>query len=491
MLTRRACLEGGALSAAALAAGGCAGRIGDWLQPSLPDGWGTSEADAAVLRTLNRAAFGPRPGDLDRVHAIGLDAHLEEQLHPERLEESRAVTGRLWALDTLQVDTDFRFDFPKEQVQAELQQASVLRAVYSRRQLQEVMTQFWSDHFNVSQLKGDAAFMKTAEDEAVIRHHALGRFRDLLRASARSPAMLYYLDNARNTRDADNENYARELMELHTLGVDGGYTQRDVQEVARCFTGWSIHDAGTWWNGSFVFRPESHDDGARRVLGHRLTAGLGQKHGEQVLEILAGHPATARFIARKLCQRFIADDWRQAGGLVERLARTFRRTGGDIRQVMSVLLRSEEFQRGGGRKLKRPFDFAVSALRALDAVTDGQGVLLHLRRMGQAPFQWAMPNGYPDRAGAWLSSLLARWNFAVALCSGGIEGTRVDLDGLLRSSGAKTLAEQSHALQRAVLGRVLPVERTTGWNTRLRDGRPPSWEQAAALLLASPWFQWR
>src|SRR5439155_17155836 len=223
--------------------------------------------------------------------------YLEEQLHPEQMEESPAVAWRLWPLDTLQVDTDFRFEFPKEQVQAELQQAAVIRAVYSRRQLQQVMVDFWTDHFNISQLKGDSAFMKTTDDAEVIRRHALGKFRDLLWASAKSPAMLYYLDNARNTHSAVNENYARELMELHTMGVTGGYTQRDVQEVARCFTGWSLQDARTWWNGTYVFRPEQHDDGPRRVLGVTLPPGLGERHGERVLEMLADHPSTARFVA--------------------------------------------------------------------------------------------------------------------------------------------------------------------------------------------------
>src|SRR5262249_49371997 len=296
---------------------------------------------------------------------------------------------------TLQTDTDFRFEFPKEQVQAELQQAAVVRAVYSRCQLQEVMVDFWSDHFNVSQRKGDSAFFKTADDEAVIRRHALGKFRDLLEASAKSPAMLYYLDNTRSTRSTLNENYARELMELHTLGVSGGYTQADVQEVARCFTGWSIQDERTWWHGTFVYHPQAHDDGPRRVLGVPLPAGLGQAHGERVLEILAGHPSTARFIARKLCRRFIADEEQIPGGLVERLARTFRRTDGDIRQVLGVLFRSEAFRYGSARKLKRPFDFVISALRALNADTNGRGALPYLRLMGQTPYQWAMPNGYP------------------------------------------------------------------------------------------------
>jgi len=293
MLTRRDCLKRGGLAAAALAVSGCApvGRpldlAGGLSQPAPPERWtgdaGTEptarRAEAAAWRTLNRAGFGPRPGDLQRVREIGLDAYLEEQLAPERVEESAAVAWRLWPLDTLQVDTDFRFDLPKEQVQAELQQAAVIRAVYSRRQLQEVMVDFWTDHFNVSQLKGDSAFFKTADDDAVIRRHALGKFRDLLWASAHSPAMLYYLDNARSTKSALNENYGRELMELHTLGVNGGYTQQDVQEVARCFTGWSLQDEGTWWHGEFVYRPQEHDDGARRVLGVTLAAGqIGRAH---------------------------------------------------------------------------------------------------------------------------------------------------------------------------------------------------------------------
>jgi uncharacterized protein (DUF1800 family) len=418
-----------------------------------------------------------------------LDGWLEEQLTPERIEESAAVGWRLWRLDSLQVDTDCRFDIPKEQVQAELQQAAVVQAVYSGRQLQEVMVDFWTDHFNVSQLKGNSAFLKTTEDLEVIRKHALGKFRDLLWASAKSPAMLYFLDNARNTSSAGNENYARELMELHTLGVDGGYSQRDVQEVARCFTGWSMHDEGSWRSGEFVYRPEAHDDGPRRVLGRSVPAGLGERQGERVLELLAGHPATARFIARKLCRRFIADEGEAPEGLVERLAATFRRTDGDMRQVLGTLLRSDEFRCGTSRKLKRPLDFTVSALRAVNADTNGRGALEHLRRMGQAPYQWAMPNGYPDRAAAWLPSLLARWNFALALVSGQVDETKVDLPGLMRRAGARTPGEQSRALQVAILGKV-GTDAGAPELERLVQGAD-GLAQGAALLLSSPGFQWR
>src|SRR5947209_4874039 len=354
MITRRQCLKHGGLAAAALAAAGCAPRMPELSQAMPAEGWAedtarqrdASGAETAMWRTVSRASFGPRPGDLKRVREIGVDAYLDEQLHPEHLEESAAVGWRLWRLDTLQVDTDFRFEFPKEQVQAELQQAAVIRAVYSRRQLQGVMVDFWTDHFNISQLKGDSAFLKTADDDAVIRRHALGKFHDLLLASAKSPAMLHYLDNARNTKSALNENYGRELMELHTLGLHGGYTQRDVQEVARCFTGWSIQNENTWWHGEFVYHPEQHDDGPRRVLGIPLPAGMGVKHGERALEILADHPSTARFVARKLCRRFVADEGSLPGPLVERLARRFRQTDGDIRAVLETLFRSEEFRHG-------------------------------------------------------------------------------------------------------------------------------------------------
>jgi uncharacterized protein (DUF1800 family) len=270
-----------------------------------------------------------------------------------------------------------------------------------------------------------------------------------------------------------------------------------VQEVAHCFTGWGVQDERTWWRGAFVYRGHQHDEGARRVLGVTLPAGLGQGHGERVLERLAEHPSTARFIARKLCRRFVADDEAIPAALVERLAGTFMRTGGDIRQVLSALLRSDEFRHGPERKLKRPFDYAVSALRALGANTNGRGVLPHLRQMGQVPYQWAMPNGYPDRREAWLPSLLGRWNFALALLSNRIPGTRVDLPELMSSAGAHTREEELRALHAAVLGGASPrgVDgRITGLleaeGARDND-RSAHLQQAAALLLMSPAFQWR
>lgn len=501
-LSRRDLIRAGTLGTGAAALSGC-GRTTRYLtQPELPERLPTvadAEPDLA-LRVLNRFAFGPRPGELQHVRRDGPDAYLEEQLRggspgrrPSRLtfDDSPAAELRVRLLDTTGMEGGDLLDVPKQQVQAELQQAAVLRAVYSRWQLREVMTDFWNDHFNVSQTKGDSAFYRTPYDAAAIRAHALGRFRDLLGASARSPAMLYYLDNARNRKGVPNENYARELMELHTLGVDGGYTQEDVYEVARCFTGWSIKD--NFWRGRFEYRPGTHDSDDKRVLGRVIRGrkgAAGLQDGEEVLDLLARYPATARFVARRLCRRFIADDPSEAS--VATVAAAYRQSDGSIPECVRALARCEEFRSGRGRKMKRPFDFVVSALRVLNADTDGKGPLRHLALMGQLPYHWAMPDGYPDAARAWSTSLLARWNFALALVNGRVPGTTVDLRSLARAAGAAWPAEVVDAFSAVVLGCALPeapraqvleVARAASDGERL--------PQVAALLLAAPEFQWR
>jgi uncharacterized protein (DUF1800 family) len=222
-----------------------------------------------------------------------------------------------------------------------------------------------------------------------------------------------------------------------------------------------------------------------------LPSGLGERHGERALEILAEHASTARFVARKLCRRFVADEGSIPGALVERLAHTFRQTDGDIRQVLGALFRSDEFRYGRARKLKRPFDFAISSLRSLNAETDGRGVLDHLRLMGQVPYQWAMPNGYPDAADAWLPGLLARWNFAIALASNQIAGTRVELESLIQTARAREANQKAAALRMAILGDVRRHIAADRIEEFLRAGHPEGLAQAAALLLVSPPFQWR
>lgn len=500
-VSRRNLIRAGALGTGAAALGGCGRATRVLTQPDLPEHLPATAGAAPDLawRVLNRFAFGPRPGELERVRAAGADAYLEEQLRgspgraPSRLtfDDTPAAELRVRLLDTIGMESGDLLDVPKRQVQEELQQAAVLRAVYSRWQLREVMTDHWNDHFNVSQTKNDSAFYRTPYDAATIRAHSLGRFRDLLGASARSPAMLYYLDNARSRKGVPNENYARELMELHTLGVDGGYTQQDVYEVARCFTGWTIKK--NFWRGAFEYRPGAHDPGDKRVLG-RLIRGrggeAGRQEGEEVLDLLAHHPATPHYVARRLCRRFVADDPPQAA--VEAVAEAYRKSDGSIPACVRALYACEAFRSGSGRKVKRPFDFVVSALRAVNADTDGKGPLHHLAMMGQLPYHWAMPDGYPDAARAWSTSMLARWNFALALVNGRVKATSVDLGALARSAGAKRPPALVDAFSAVILGSALPDSRRAQVLAAARaadDGERP--RQVAALLLAAPEFQWR
>src|SRR2546421_3700960 len=329
----------------------------------------------------------------------------------------------------------------------ELQRAALLRAVYSERQLYEVMVGFWENHFNVFANKDDDRYLLTSFDRDTIRPFAMGRFRDLLGATAHSPAMLYYLDNWRSsvprpypaTKDKPagvdgglNENYARELMELHTMGVDGGYTQKDVQEVARCFTGWTIQKPNE--EGLFLYRPGLHDKGEKIVLGHKILAGGGLADGERVLDILAAHPATARFIATKLARRFISDEPPQS--VIDRAAQVFLKTDGSIRETLRAIITSPEFFSTASyrSKVRSPLEYVAAAMRALNADTDGdRPVLDAIGRMGQPVFGRITPDGYADRADQWLSSgaMVARFNFASALATNRIKGTKIDFYTLL------------------------------------------------------------
>jgi uncharacterized protein (DUF1800 family) len=410
---------------------------------------------AEIVHVLNRITFGPRPGDVERVEQMGLQAYIEQQLHPETIDDA-AVNAKVARLATLRLTPAELVWLYREQIQsgivrqleqktgdpnkeaqrkaalakagqklqtyllfagamppnatpaqtqavqrqmlavirarpaAELADAKLIREVDSNRQLYEVLVDFWSNHFNIDTAKNDCSVLKVVDDREVIRPHVLGKFRDLLEASAKSPAMLNYLDNALNSagraasapvpgstemtmaqgqkllaanqrarKGGINENYAREIMELHTLGVDGGYTQADVQEVARCFTGWTIDG-----KGQFVFAPGRHDNGPKTVLGHSIPANGGIHDGEMVLEILSSHPSTAHFISRELCQRFISDN--PPASAVDRTAGVFMKTQGDLREVVRSIITSPEFLSSAsfGSKIKSPLEFAVSAVRA-------------------------------------------------------------------------------------------------------------------------------
>jgi uncharacterized protein (DUF1800 family) len=505
--------------------------------------------DRRIVHTLNRLTYGPRPGDLERVRAIGLPAWIERQLRPETIDDTRAE-GLLAELTTLRMPiADLLREYPRPdpglrekiasgemtrqemqarypmekrpfRIAAELQAAKVVRAVAGERQLEEVMVDFWFNHFNVFAGKGDVRWYVSAYEREAIRPHALGRFSDLVRATARHPAMLFYLDNwasarsdfvvpagpNRGRKTGLNENYARELMELHTLGVDGGYTQRDVREVARAFTGWTIDRPQT--QGRFVFRPIMHDAGEKIVVGHRIRAGGGQEDGERVIEILTRHPSTARFVATKLVRRFVSDTPPPA--LVTRVAATYTSTDGDIPAMLRVIFGSREFYAEDVHraKIKKPFEFVASAVRAVGGIIDARGGSALARAsadIGEPLYQAQPPTGYADRAEVWVNAgaLLARMNFALTLASGQYPHVTVELSTLVAGTDPRSpsavldrllvsiVASQAGSETRAVLAARL----TDPQITRLSpdDRRPANTDVAklAALVIGSPEFQRR
>lgn len=509
-----------------------------------------------AIHALNRLTFGPRPGDVSKVLAKGVDAWIEDQLHPESVsdgllearlsaymtlrmppkqlaqtfpsdavihqvaagkrpmpvdpmlrlvysvqvarmkqqaanqaatvkpasdgganpvqDQARDIADNLLAmpkekrlaalLDVLpeqlinlpnmlrpdqrdRLNADFKpaerevfysLNNPTGEVENELQQAKVLRALLSERQLLEVMTDFWFNHFNVYQYKGADAYFTTAYERDVIRPHALGKFSDLLVATAQSPAMLFYLDNwlsigphsaaaGKNPQQSGlNENYGRELMELHTLGVDGGYTQADVTEAARVFTGWTINQVDD--GGEFAFDPRRHEPGNKKILGQTFYQ-AGSDEGMHLLDVLAHHPSTAHFVSKKLAQRFVADDPPES--LVKQMAATFLSSDGDIREVLRTMFKSPEFWslKYYRVKLKTPLEFLISALRASSAdVSAPDSILQNLTAMGMQPYGMPVPTGYSMKAETWENegALLSRINFATALSNAKLNGVRFD-----------------------------------------------------------------
>jgi uncharacterized protein (DUF1800 family) len=440
--------------------------------------------DEAIVHVLNRIGFGPRPGDVEKVRAVGLQRYIDAQLRPDRIPDP-ALDARLAELKTVRLSSREiaeRYELPMMEARrerkrdakpdepgaaranmpdparlqanalvVELAEQKVLRGIYSERQLQEVLADFWFNHFNVDARKNRDRFLLTEYEREAIRPHVLGRFRDLLGATAKSPAMLFYLDNwmsadpdgphvdvrtprmmrggfggrvpiqpqARKASKGLNENYGRELMELHTLGVEGGYTQKDVTEVARAFTGWTIDNPRR--GAGFRFEPRMHDAGGKVVLGHVIKAGGGQSDGEQVLDILAAHPSTARFIATKLARRFVGDTPPPA--LVDRAAARFRATNGDLREVTRTILTSPEFLAPASyrTKVKTPFEFVVSALRSTAAdIGDAKPIVRQLQQLGMPLYMCQPPTGYKDTADAWMNTgaLVSRMNYASTLARG-------------------------------------------------------------------------
>src|SRR5437660_692132 len=578
--------------------------------------------DEAILHALNRLAYGPRPGDIERVRQMGLAKWIEQQLNPNSIDD-RALDARLADYPTLRMSTAKLIDeYPQpkqaekqaekraqaqaqqeqrrsdtaaetvardmhaaqgqtkgggeteapqqkastakqemsdaprplkqeqpegnpatkgvgkrdvlggadpnnvpraiaddskrpQRVVAELGMAKVRRAIYSGRQLQQVMDDFWFNHFNVFAGKGEDRYYITSYERDVIQPHAFGKFKDLVTATAKSPAMLFYLDNflsadpraaqrqaaeraarqqwrrgrfgwpapprpvgnpqAKKNERGLNENYGRELMELHTLGVDGGYTQKDVTEVARCFTGWTIERPRQ--GGDFKFDPRLHDTGQKLVLGHVIKPGGGERDGEEVLNILARHPSTARFIATKLVRRFVSDA--PPAALVDRAATRFHETGGELREVMRTILTSPEFVSDDARraKVKTPFEFLASALRATGAgVEDATPLVRAMQQFGMPLYMCQPPTGYKDTADAWVNTgaLVSRMNFALQLAGQKLNGTTVE-------------SAESRVDSRGLIASMLGGDASE--TTRATIEKAPSAPQMIALTLGSPEFQ--
>jgi len=418
---------------------------------------------------------------------------------------------------------------PEQVVVGELMHAKLLRAIYSQRQLDEVMTDFWFNHFNVFINKGADRYLLTSYERDAIRPHVLGKFEDLLVATAKSPAMLFYLDNwlsvgpnskvglgiapprgpRRGTRirtakakkaSGLNENYGRELMELHTLSVNGGYSQRDVTEVAKVFTGWTIEQPKK--GGGFRFEPRMHEPGTKIVLGHRIKEN-GEKEGLEVLHMLAHNPKTAHFISQKLAQRFVSDD--PPATLVERMTQTYLKKDGDIREVLRAMFRSPEFWSPDAyrAKVKTPLEFVVSAVRASGAqVDDARPLIGALNNMGMPLYGMQPPTGYSMKADTWVNSsaLLARMNFALGLAGGKIRGVTVDSALLVPSpsDGPEALANLEDSLLAGDVSRQTHdtiskrLDEPQIAQRRLDDAvRPPNVAVITGLILGSPEFQRR
>ncbi|HVA63665.1 MAG TPA: DUF1800 domain-containing protein [Terriglobales bacterium] len=386
------------------------------------------------------------------------------------------------------------FLMPQQVTNLDLLGAKVLRAVYSKRQLEDVLTDFWFNHFNVFIGKGQDRTLVTSYERDAIRPHVLGKFRDLLLATAESPAMLFYLDNWQSVdpkvnQRGINENYGREVMELHTLGVDGGYTQKDVTEVARCFTGWTIRQPLR--QATFFYNDRLHDHGAKVVLGVKIPAGGGMSDGLKVMDILARSPATAHHISYELAQRFVADDPPPA--LVDRMAATFLRTDGDLRQVMETMIHTPEFWQPTyfRDKVKSPLETVVSSVRALGAdVSNPTRLTQIIAAMGQPLYAKQPPRGYRPTGGQWAADLTARLNFVEMLAANRIPGVQVDLTPFAPASAPLATVEQNFyqaLLQDHVSANI---QTQIAQHMATVPGLPPAKAmQIAALVLGSPDFQ--
>jgi hypothetical protein len=524
-----ATLRSGALIAPLLVVAGCASVS---PRPAASTSIERLSATERVAHVLSRLTFGPRSGDAERVAAMGVDRWIDRQLQPETIPDSAlavALAGNpSWNVPATRVaaipvvprsvstmpmaamvnDSSARAILKLVAVRLGTMGGAndffyagkIIHAQVGERQLLEVISDFWENHFSVYSGKMPSPEALIVWDRDVLRPNALGKFRDLLGATAHSPAMLYYLDNHLSTRQGLNENYARELLELHTLGVDGGYTQQDVIEVARALTGWSINRNREL--GGFSFRADQHDTGTKTVLGHTLRGGRGVEDGEEVLDILARHPSTARHIAFKLARRLVSDE--PPASLVNRAAATYTRTDGDIAQVVRTIVTSPEFfsKAAFRAKVKTPFELVVATLRALDAPADTSiATARAIAQLGQPTFAWVTPEGWPETGSAWMNSgaIYKRIKFGGDIADGHIAYAPLAGWRDWASLSALPLNAQIDGVVKDVLGgavepetrkAILAVGTDVGVASNVADG-PSRLRALLAIAFASPEFQRR
>jgi hypothetical protein len=376
----------------------------------------------------------------------------------------------------------------------QLVEGNFLRAVFSKRQLFQRMAEFWTDHFNLDINNSLIPWLKIVDDKEVVRQNALGLFGDMLLASAKSPSMSMYLNNDTSVVGNQNENYARELMELHTMGVDGGYTQQDVVEVARCFTGWAYYGTDMWEQSmTFAFYDYKHDQGSKVVLGHQIPANGGMNDGLIVLDILLNHPSTAKFIAKKLCRLF--HSYSPPQSLIDSVAATFTATTGDIKACIRTLFSSFD-PVDAPKKLKRPYHYIVSSFRATgadiigDHLTYTSAVRDQMALVGQPPYSWMTPDGYPDKLDFWVNLMLPRWNFATLLGSYSLSGTLLNPNDFF--SGGGDAEAKTQQLNEKMFGGLMPASELSTIRDYLLENTENALRQkeAIGLALASPTFQW-
>jgi uncharacterized protein (DUF1800 family) len=456
--------------------------------------------DIIILHTLRRMQFGFTPQMLHHAQAVGLDNYLDEQLQTKGLDSS-VIEERLKDLEIMKHSKEELFEYEKQgRLVSEFILSTIFQQVSNPYQIYEMMVDFWTNHFNIFLLDGFEKVLKIFDDNEVIRPNALGTFPELLQASAHSPAMLYYLDQARSTRKSPNENYARELLELHTVGVDGGYTQTDIETLARELTGWSIVsprdvNRSSLEIGDFYFRNRAHDNQKKTIIGFQIPAGQGLSGGENFINFLASHPSTAQFIARKLAIRYISDSPPQS--IIDKLVQSFTNTDGDIKSILRTLINSPEFIASSGIKFKRPLEFLVSMLIATNTkieINPNTTRLLFqaLQGLGQVPYFWQPPDGYPDYQSWWstTSGMLNRWNIALILLTEQLPGIHVPLKEFVYDGSSPEDYVDLLSLQ--FLGKILPdtdrdilISYTSEGN--LNEKIP----YTAALILSSPHFQMR